>query len=93
MDDCSHSSSMGEPNVDEREQAMGFRIGTIIVQGISEKVCMQILGQVMDFNYFTWTFNLLLATYLRFHQSHPPIPPHLPLVAPFVGSTMEVQRG
>jgi len=61
------------------------------VQGISEKSRMQILGQIMDLNYLKWFFNLFLAKHLRFDQSHPPTP-HLPLVTPFVGSTMVVQN-
>jgi hypothetical protein len=63
------------------------------MQGISKKACMQILGQVMDFNYLTWIFNLVLAKHLHFGQSHPPTPPHLPLVAPFAKLIIAVQRG
>jgi len=62
---------------------MGFRIGTIVVQGNSKRARMQISKQVMDLNYLTWIFNLFLAKHLCFGQSHPPTPPHLPLVAPF----------
>jgi hypothetical protein len=85
-----HSFNMEEPNANEREWAMGFRTNTTIVQGISKGACRQILGQVMDFNYLTWIFNLVLAKQLRFGQSHPPTPPHLSFVAPFVGSSMAV---
>jgi hypothetical protein len=35
----SHSSSMEEPNVNEREQTMGFLTGTAIVQDISKGTC------------------------------------------------------
>jgi hypothetical protein len=52
---------MEKPNVDEREHAMGFCIGTTIVQGISEGARKQILGQVMDLNCLTWIFILVLA--------------------------------
>jgi hypothetical protein len=34
----SHSSSMEEPNVDERERAMGFHTSTITMQGISKGI-------------------------------------------------------
>jgi hypothetical protein len=84
---------MEEPNANEREQAMGFCNGTIAMQGISKGAHRWILGQVMDFNYLTWIFNLVLAKQLHFGQSHPPTPPHLSLVAPFVGSIMVMQRG
>jgi hypothetical protein len=89
----SHSSSMEEPNVDEKEQAMGFHSNTTIVQGISERACRQILGQVMDLNYLTWIFSLVLVEQLRFGRSHPPTPPHLSFVAPFVGSVVVMQGG
>jgi len=52
---------MEKPNVDEKEKAMGFCIGTTIVQGIFEGACRQILGQVMDLNCLTWIFILVLA--------------------------------
>ncbi len=64
---------------------------TIIMQGIFKRTHRQILGQVMDLNCFTWIFNLVLAKQLHFGQSHPPIPPHLSLVAPFARSTMVVR--
>jgi len=86
----SHSSSMEKPNANDRGWAMGFCIGTIVVQGNSKRVHIQISRQVMDLNYLTWIFNLFLAKHLCFGQSHPPTPPHLPLVAPFVGSIMAV---
>jgi len=43
---------MKEPTVDEEKQAMGFRINTVVVINLSEGVCKQILGHVMDLNYF-----------------------------------------
>jgi hypothetical protein len=57
----SHSFSMEEPNAHETERAMGFCISTTIVQGISKGTCRRILGQVMDLNYLTWIFNLVLV--------------------------------
>jgi len=47
----------------------------------------------MDFNYFTWIFNLVLAKQLCFGQSHPPTTPHFSIITPFVGSAMVVQGG
>ncbi len=49
----SHSSSMENPNVDEKEQAMGFCTCTTTMQGIFEGTCRQILGQLphMDFQF------------------------------------------
>jgi hypothetical protein len=67
-----HSSSMEEPNVDEKEQAMGFHIGTTIVQGSSKGACRWILGQVMDLNCLTWIFLLVLVEQRCFDQLHPP---------------------
>jgi hypothetical protein len=72
---------------------MGFHTSTTIVQGIYEGAYRQILGQVMDLNYPTWIFSLVLAKQLCFGQSHPPTPPHFPLVAPFVRSIVVVQGG
>jgi len=70
---------------------MGFLISTTIVQGIFERACMWSLGRVMDLIYFTWSFSLVLAKQLHFGQSHPPIPPHLSFVAPFIRLTMLMQ--
>jgi hypothetical protein len=84
---------MEEPNANEKEQAMGFCISTIVVQGIFKGAYRRILGQVMDLNCLTWIFNLVLAKQLCFIQSHSPIPPHLSLVGPFAGSIMVMQRG
>jgi hypothetical protein len=47
----------------------------------------------MDLNHLKWIFNLVLTKQLCICQSHPPIPPHFSLVAPFVGSIMLVQGG
>jgi hypothetical protein len=84
---------MEKPNANEKEWAMGFYSGTIPMQSISEGTCRLILGQVMDLSCLTWIFNLVSVKQLCFGQSHPLIPPHLSLVAPFVGSTMSMQRG
>jgi hypothetical protein len=46
------SFNMKEPNVDEKEWAMSFRINTIAMPSISKGVYRQILGKVMDLNYF-----------------------------------------
>jgi len=89
----SHSSNMEEPNVDEREWAMGFCIDATIVQGISKGAYRWLLGQVMDFNCLTWIFNFVFTEELCFGQSHPPTPPHLLIVTPFARSTMVVQGG
>jgi hypothetical protein len=48
-----HSSNMEESYADEREQAMGFHIGTTM-QDIFKGTHRWILGQVMDSNCFTW---------------------------------------
>jgi hypothetical protein len=83
---------MEKPNANEKEWAMGFYSGTTPMQIISKGTCRLILGQVMDLNCLTWIFNLVLVKQLCFGQSHPLIPPHLSLVAPFVGSTMSMQK-
>jgi hypothetical protein len=81
----SHSSSMIKPNADERERAMGFCTNTTTMQAISKRACRWILGQVMDLKpCLTWIFSLVLVKHLCFCQSHPPTPPHLSLVVPFV---------
>jgi hypothetical protein len=84
---------MEEPNANERERAMGFHNGTTTMQGISKGAHRWILGQVMDFNYLTWIFSLVLVEQLHFGQSHPATPPHLSLVAPCARSSMVVQGG
>jgi hypothetical protein len=57
---------MEEPNVDEREHAMGFHIGTTTMEGIFERNHRWILGQIMDLNYLTWIFSLVLVKQLHF---------------------------
>jgi hypothetical protein len=49
---------MEKQSVNERVQIMGFHIGTTLVFGFLEGTCRQILGQVMNLNYFRWIFNL-----------------------------------
>jgi len=49
-----NSSSMGQPNVNEWKQAMGFYTRMIDMFNIFERACKWILGQVKDLNYFTW---------------------------------------
>jgi len=80
-----HSSNMEEPNVDEKEHAMGFCTGTTVVQCIFKRIHRKILGQVMDLNCFTWIFSLVLVKQLHFGQSHPPTPPHLHLLHLLLG--------
>jgi hypothetical protein len=89
----SHSSSMEEPDLDEKEHAMGFRTGTTFVQDIFERAYRWVLGQVLGFNCLTWIFSLVLTKQSCFGQSHPPTPPHLSLVAPFTRSVMAMQKG
>jgi hypothetical protein len=72
---------------------MGFYNGTITTQDIFKRTCRHILGQVMDLNYLTWIFSLVLEKQLHFGQSHRPTPPHFSLVAPFVKLTIVVQGG
>jgi len=70
------SFNVKEPNVDEKEWAMGFQINIIAMPSISKGVCKQTLGNVMDLNCFTWIFNLGLAKQKcfahSFSPSHPP---------------------
>ncbi len=47
-----------EPNVNEREHAMGFPIGVTSVPSIFEASRRQVLGQAMDLNCLTWTVSL-----------------------------------
>jgi hypothetical protein len=82
--------------VDEREQAMGFHINTIVVINLSKGACNQILGQVMDLNYFPWIFNLCLTK----HRHFLPIIPypsnfkvHVFIIAPTFETLMLVQGG
>ncbi len=57
--------------MDEKEQAMGFHFNTIVVISLSKGACKQILGQVMDLNYFHG-FNLCLTKQRHFaHYSLP----------------------
>jgi hypothetical protein len=60
--------------VDKRECAMGFQIATIIMPNILEGAHRWILEQFMDFNYFTWVFNLAMSKQRCFVESNPPIP-------------------
>ncbi len=43
--------------MDEKEQAMGFQILTIVMPNVLERAHRWILEQFMDFNCFTWVFN------------------------------------
>jgi hypothetical protein len=66
----SNSSKMEKPNVNEREHIMRFQNGTTILPNILKAICKQILGQIMNFNYFTWVFNLALVKQRCFVESH-----------------------
>ncbi len=88
-----NSSSMEEPNADERERAMGSRTYTTNVPDISKGTHNQNLGQVMDLNYVTWVFNLTLAEQTYLGQSFPPTHPTSPFVAPLTRIVMPMQGG
>jgi hypothetical protein len=60
---------MVEPNVDERERAMGFPTGTTHVPGISEQQRRFLLGQAIDLNCFTWVVSLVVAEQKRLASS------------------------
>jgi hypothetical protein len=57
----SHSSHLEEPNVNEREWAMGFHTNTTTMPDLLEGARRHILKQIMDFNYLTWGFNFCLV--------------------------------
>ncbi|OAE25242.1 hypothetical protein AXG93_1420s1050 [Marchantia polymorpha subsp. ruderalis] len=54
-----------EPNVDERERAMGFMTGVTATASVSEASRCQVLGQAMDLNSLTWIVGLGLADQRR----------------------------
>jgi hypothetical protein len=56
---------MVEPNVDERERAMGFPTSTTNVHGISEQQRRFLLDQAMDLNCLTWVVSLVVAEQRR----------------------------
>jgi hypothetical protein len=56
---------MVEPNIDERERAMGFPTGTTNVHGISEQQRRFLLGQAMDLNCLTWVVSLVVVEHRR----------------------------
>jgi hypothetical protein len=47
-----------EPNVDERECAMGFPTKVTLVPSIFEASCRQVLGQAIYMNCLTWIVSL-----------------------------------
>ncbi len=49
-----HSSSMEEPNVDEKERAMGFRTSTIVVQGFSKEFVGGLWISTTSHGFLTW---------------------------------------
>ncbi len=54
-----------EPNVDERERAMGFPTRVTLVPSIYEASCRHVLGQAMDLNCLTWIVSLGMAEQRR----------------------------
>jgi hypothetical protein len=66
--------------VDENEQAMGFQIATIVMPNILEGAHRWILEQFMDFNCFTWVFNLDMSKQWHFVESHSPAHPPIPFL-------------
>jgi hypothetical protein len=56
---------MVEPNIDERERAMGFPTSTTNVHGISEQQRQFLLRQAMDLNCLTWVVSLVVAEQRR----------------------------
>jgi len=50
-----------EPNVDERESAIGFPTGVTSVPSIFKASHRQVLGQAMDMNCLTWIVSLGMA--------------------------------
>jgi hypothetical protein len=65
----STTQEMVEPNVDERERAMGFPTGTTNVPGLSEHQQRFLLGQAMDINCLTWIVSLVVAEQKRLASS------------------------
>jgi hypothetical protein len=80
-----HSSLLEEPNIDEKEQAMGLHTNIIVVSSVLEGVRMHILRQVMDLNCLTWIFDLCLVEQTCFAHFSPPNPSHVSIVAPNLG--------
>ncbi len=50
-----------EPNIDERERAMGFPSRVTSIPSISEASRRQVLSQAMDLNCLTWIVSLGMA--------------------------------
>jgi hypothetical protein len=50
-----------EPNINERERAMGFLTGVTSVPSIFEVSRRQVLGEAMDLNCLTWIVSLGMA--------------------------------
>jgi hypothetical protein len=59
------TQEMVESNADKRERAMGFRIGTTNLHGMSEQQRRFLLGQAMDLNCLTWVVSLVVAEQRR----------------------------
>ncbi len=70
-----NSSNMDEFNVYEREWIVGFLKSTIVIPRFwKKKTYKRILRQVMDLNYYTWIFNLVMVEKKHFAALHPPTP-------------------
>jgi hypothetical protein len=65
----STTQEMVEPNVDERERAMGFPTGTTNFSGLSEHQRRFLLGQAMDVNCLTWILSLVVVEQKRLASS------------------------
>ncbi len=50
-----------EPNVDERERAMGFLTRVTLIPSIFEVSHRQVLGQATDLNCLIWNVSLGMA--------------------------------
>jgi hypothetical protein len=88
-----NSSNMEELNTNEIKQTMNFHIYTIAMLGFYEGTHRLILGQVMDLNYFTWFFNLVLAKQACLAHSFTPTHPTYTFVASPIGIPMLMPKG
>jgi len=79
-----------EPNVDEKERAMGFPTGMPFVPSIFEASRRQVLGQAMDLNCLTWIVSLGMVEQRQLRAT-------FVIVTPFVSSlptgTVEASTG
>ena len=83
---------MVEPNVVERERAMGFPISITNIPSLSEHQQWFLLGQAMDVNYMTWIVSLVvveqkwlasnLVGYMGFYELRAAMEPPLLVMMP-----------